>query len=259
MRTTKPISTISYNSVDYLIGKLNELVSSEVVSFWAFVCHDGEMLDNGKIQTQEKDHIHLYIEPNEKVDTVKLQKFSEEYDKTNPDKPLKCIHFRHSEWVDWLWYGMHDSDYLAMKMEERAYAYPLDSDAWYYSDADEFAERCSQALHDSEVFRDMKLKSMLKTHTVSEMAYMGMIKPSNANSYYAFERLYRTGADERINGEKERMKQLAEDIALDSPTPRVSGTPRYFSSGKGSEFFCNGTSMVDIPFQNFSDMNGFHE
>lgn len=245
MRTAKPISTISYNSVEYLERMLNQLIDANMVSFWCFVCHDGELLDNGKDQVKEKDHIHLFIEPHSQVDTLQLQKLSEEYDPDNPLHPLKCIYFRHSEWVDWLWYAMHDTDYLASKMEERHFAYTLDM--FHYSDVDEFTERSNRALHDSHVFAEMKTKRMLETHTVNELAYMGMLKPSQASQMYYYEKMFRLGQKDRVQGERERLKQLAEDIALDSNVKHKSFVP-------DDEFYCKGTSYIDLPFKNFTDM-----
>lgn len=219
MRTNKCISTISYNSPEFLKRMLDDLYERNLISFWCFIKHTGEMLDNGKEQIKEKDHIHLFIEPNTQIDTMQLQKQSEEYDPNNPLHPLKCIYFRHSEWCHWLWYDLHDPDYLAMKMEERQFQYDLSE--FEFSDIDEFNERSTQALHDSEIFKDMKLKRILKTHTVSELVYMGMIKPHLANQYYYFEKLYRTGeakSKDRVKGEHERLKQLAEEIALGVPS-----------------------------------------
>lgn len=70
MRTSKPISTISYNSPEFLTLKLNEWMKKGLVAYWCFILHKGETLDDG---TVEKDHIHVFIEPNKTVDTLSLQ------------------------------------------------------------------------------------------------------------------------------------------------------------------------------------------
>lgn len=61
-----------------------------LVAYWCFILHKGETLDDG---TVEKDHIHVFIEPNKTVDTLSLQYDSQEIDAKHPDKPFKCIHF----------------------------------------------------------------------------------------------------------------------------------------------------------------------
>ena len=39
MRTSKPFSTISYNTEDYLTAKLDELVTTRKIEFYAFIEH----------------------------------------------------------------------------------------------------------------------------------------------------------------------------------------------------------------------------
>ena len=42
MKTTKPISTISYNTPEFLENKLNELLANGLISFFAYILHEPE-------------------------------------------------------------------------------------------------------------------------------------------------------------------------------------------------------------------------
>ena len=118
MRTTKPISTISYNSPAYLSLKLRELISAGVISFWAFVPHEPEDDEAGL-----KPHSHLYVEPAKMLQSDDLTKFLKEFDPIHPDKPLGCITWRSSKFDSWYLYCLHDKRYLASKGQSRKYHY----------------------------------------------------------------------------------------------------------------------------------------
>lgn len=127
MKTSKPFSTISYNSDDFLEYKLNELVRKRVLEFWAFVNHLPE-------DDQEKAHKHVYLVPNGRCDTDQLKDELLEVDPGKPDKPLGCIRFKSSTFADWYLYALHDTAYLALKGQARRYHYTQD-DIWR-SDSD---------------------------------------------------------------------------------------------------------------------------
>lgn len=213
MRTTKPISTISYNSDEFLQGTLNRLVQAGKVAFWAFVNHIGEDLvdeETGDVE-KEKDHKHVYIEPNGKVDTVELGKLFWEFDQDHPNKPLKCINWKSSQWDDWMMYALHDDIYLASKCMERQYAYKIEE--FFASDDDELYERYRDTLHSSKLAKNRKLQSMLmKGYSVGELSVMGYIDPSKSLQYAMFGRLFADGTDalacRRRDEEKRRLAEL---------------------------------------------------
>lgn len=133
MRTRKPISTISYNSDNYLILKLEELRSAKTISFWAFINHIPEPDESN--DECRKAHKHLYIEPNKQVDTevLKCEFFEFESKKTGESdeqykkkKPLGVLDFRNSDFGNWYLYGLHDKAYLAYKGISRKYHYKFD-------------------------------------------------------------------------------------------------------------------------------------
>ena len=71
MATSKPISSISYNSDSFLVDRLAVLSKAEVISFWAFIHHKAE---KGLDEVPGKAHIHLFVMPNKLVDLMKFQK-----------------------------------------------------------------------------------------------------------------------------------------------------------------------------------------
>lgn len=118
MKTSKPISTISFNTVRYLELKLNELLKAKKISFWAFIEHLPEDDEGGN-----KSHCHVYAEPSKMVQTDDLKAELMEYDPTKPTKPLGCLPWRSTNFDNWYLYALHDSRYLASKQQSRRYHY----------------------------------------------------------------------------------------------------------------------------------------
>lgn len=148
MRTSKPISTISYNSEAYLKGKLEELRDSGAITWYAYVRHTAE-------EDEKKDHFHVIVSPNRILDTGVLGAMFKELDPSHPDKPLGCIEWKCSKREDWLLYSIHDPVYLASKLEKREFVYEL-SDV-VTSDRDELEELHRTALREGKWAREHKL------------------------------------------------------------------------------------------------------
>ena len=131
MTTNKPFSTISYNTVSFLTHKLDSFVEDGYITFYAMYPHKGEGDEGGK-----KDHIHLYIEPNKKVDTQALFTELEEIDipfNEFSELPLaeqkihilKCMPARTSsgKFDHWYMYSQHNPQYLKSKNLEKKFFY----------------------------------------------------------------------------------------------------------------------------------------
>lgn len=116
MRTSKPFSTISYNSRDFLTFKLVELTRSGALDFWVYVEHYAE-------EDELKDHKHLYLVPSRCLDTARLLAELLEPDPDKPDKPLACLPAQSSKFGDWYLYACHDRAYLASKGQSRLHHY----------------------------------------------------------------------------------------------------------------------------------------
>ena len=106
MATQKPISTISYNSETFLREKLEAWYKAHIIQAYQYILHKGEDGD--------KDHIHLRIEPNKKLDPMDLLEQLKEYPH-GATKPLCCRPFRPSKEEDWFLYAVHDEAYLRAK------------------------------------------------------------------------------------------------------------------------------------------------
>lgn len=106
MATQKPISTISYNSEAFLKEKLEQWLKAHLISAYLYICHKGEDGD--------KDHIHLRIELNKRVDPMDLSEELKEYRFDEP-KPRGVRPWRPSKEEDWILYAVHDKDYLNAK------------------------------------------------------------------------------------------------------------------------------------------------
>jgi len=106
MATQKPISTISYNTEAFLKEKLDGWVKAHIIQAYQYIKHKGEDGD--------KDHIHVRLEPNKKLDPMDLLEELKEYP-AGCKKPLACRPFRPSKEEDWYLYVVHDEDYLKLK------------------------------------------------------------------------------------------------------------------------------------------------
>lgn len=121
MKTSKPISTVSFNTPVFLYGRLADLVRAGVLSWWVAVPHLSEDDEGGK-----KDHIHLYCEPSRLLQTDDLCSEFLEFDPARPDKPLSVLRWQLSKFDDWVLYGLHDVSYLASKGLTKKYHYDYD-------------------------------------------------------------------------------------------------------------------------------------
>ncbi len=118
MLTTKPFSTISYNSIEFLVQRLDELLKRHEISFYAFVYHYAEADENGK------NHIHLWCIPDKRLDTSQFRDYFNELDVSNPlSPPLGVMPCRSSVFGDWYLYSCHNREYLAAKGQTRQYHY----------------------------------------------------------------------------------------------------------------------------------------
>ena len=118
MKTSKPFSTIRYNTETFLTVKLTELVTRKVFEWWCMIEHLPE-------EDEKKKHWHIFIKPNGQYQTDSLKDFLSEYDPSNPEKPLSILPIMSSKWDDWYLYACHDSAYLLSKGQNRKYYYEI--------------------------------------------------------------------------------------------------------------------------------------
>ena len=215
MTTIKALSTISYNSEDFLKGKLNELCANGYIDFWYYIKHIGEY--DVASNTADKDHIHVYLEPCRRVDTVDLQAMFVEYPDNDFDKlPLKCLPIRIShKRNEKILYDLHNEQYLISIMDKKQYHYSVDDIVT--NDRDYLMEIYREAMH-SDIFRNKRFIEMLESGAcVSDLAYHGFIRPSQAYSYSCFENLYNMGKYRKVQAnENDRLLKLENPFNSDS-------------------------------------------
>lgn len=145
MNTRKEISTVGYQSKEFLISKFNELIYAHTISDYMMIRHKAE-------EDEKKDHWHIWLMPNEQVDSMDLQEFLTEFNPQDPTKPFKCINFHYSQSDDWIPYCLHDKSYLALKHESRKFKYQKEDIIFY--DEDTFDYLYYQAYHCSKWCQD---------------------------------------------------------------------------------------------------------
>lgn len=189
MRTSKPISTISYNSEPFLLTKLTELLECDIVSFFAFIRHQPE-------EDESKAHYHLYLELGDSIEIKKgspLQLSFAELDPQKPDKPLGVQPFRKSHtFADWYFYAIHHQAYLISKGQSRKFFYG--DDDLIVSDKDYFADLKAQ-INFAKYFRQAEnIERLKRGASVYELVEQGLINTREviAYNYLSQEILYRS-------------------------------------------------------------------
>lgn len=125
------MSTISYNTEDFLIEKLNYMLDHNIIDFWAYIYHYKE-------EDEEKDHIHLYVVPSQLIDSNQFNREFVEFVEGEklPRKNRPWV--PSSKFDHWFLYIIHHAGYLASKGQSRKYHYSIDdvmrSDSVYLLD-----------------------------------------------------------------------------------------------------------------------------
>lgn len=133
-RTINPLSSISYNTKDFLQSTFERLIKNQIIDFWCFIYHYGEVNEDG---TKERDHFHVYFVPATAIDKRQIRNEFVEIRK-NESLPRGWMPIKPSKWFDWYLYGLHDIEYLRSKGQTRQYYYSnsdfIRSDDTYFWD-----------------------------------------------------------------------------------------------------------------------------
>ena len=136
MKTSKPVCGVTYNTASFLVARLRDLQEAGRISQAYWVHHDPDT-------DAKKEHWHLVVFPTSSVDPWALAEAFTEADAEagkprrflpNPDTQGRCLSLS-----DWLWYAIHDADYLAAKGMTRNVHYGREAVAAL--DGDELAQR----------------------------------------------------------------------------------------------------------------------
>lgn len=204
MHTQKACSTISYNTEGYLKTVLDRLIDKHVLEFYMFIKHIGEV-DNltGVI---EKDHIHLFIKPNKRIDTMELQELLKEPD-PNHELPLGCIDFVPSKPDDFILYCLHDKVYLKSKLEIRQYEYEYKD--FVVSNRDSFDRKYKSAFHSSGYARTRNLYNyVVSGGSLNGLLQCGAIPPNQVSNYEDYFKIVKKNYKETV--EYKQMKETCE-------------------------------------------------
>jgi hypothetical protein len=177
MQTSRLISSISYNSGDFLCGLLNDLVKKGIIDFAHWVKHEPE-------QDEKKAHYHLILRPSKRMDTNALQAFFLE--PIAGDKPLKCLPFTISKNMrDWILYSVHDKGYLITKGESRKFEYSLGD--VFSTDEDLLSEHWKEAHRGEDSRMNLFLKMMAEGMDFGEIVKLGVVP---LNQYFQYRDIF---------------------------------------------------------------------
>jgi len=181
--TRRPISTISFNTPEYLDMKCKELLEDEIIQTYIYIFHHAE-------QDTKKDHIHLYLSPARNIDPMKIRKLFIEpcLDKRGD---LGCLPFNPSKLCDWFLYALHNPIYLLRKGLSRVNVYNISQ--FVSNESHEYLE---QVYHDSlEQFEDSRISLFLSRldngASLGELLASGLVPP---NQVVFYEKLYKSNA-----------------------------------------------------------------
>ena len=212
MKTTKPISSISWNSRNYLVDRLEELRKAHLIAFWVLVKHTAE-------EDEKKDHIHFYVEPNRSIDTELLR---EKFIELVPgSKPLGVNKFQKSDFKNWLWYCLHDKAYLLSKGETRKYHYSIED--LISSDDGDLRQRIQENPRPESEYS--KVEELIQQGLSNEAIAQTMNVPLFRFEYFcrAVEKLSTLGETNRANrkpsAEEDEIQSTAETDINDDDLP----------------------------------------
>lgn len=140
MRTSKPVSAISYNTEAFLAAEIMRWRDEGLIEFGTFVFHEPEEGDL-------KRHAHVWVKPAKTIQTTDLENRTKEIDLTNPlNPPLKTMLWRKSEkFYNWYMYTTHDTAYGLKHGYTEARKYQYGPEDYLSTDADAFELLVSEA------------------------------------------------------------------------------------------------------------------
>lgn len=197
-RSIKPLSTISYNTEDYLKLKLNELIKNKLIDFWCYIKHKGEInILTGEV---EKDHIHLFFTPIVAIEKDSIREYFDEIDPNNITQPLKVMPMRISDFENWCLYVLHNEYYLHEKNEVKQYHYNIKD--FVSSDSDIFNYFVNDINYNKYVVKYQTIEKIIAGSNPLELFLDGNIKINqvlNASKLYEFSL---RNKDDKSNDEK---------------------------------------------------------
>lgn len=181
----------------FLKMKLDELYKSRKIDMYCFISHLPE-------EEELKQHIHLAVNPNIRIDTRDLDDFLSEPDDNN-DKPLGTCGIWYiigkNNFYDWLLYVLHDLNYCHLKgYPDRKYVYSKYD--FITSNQDYIINSVYEAYHQSNFAYNRTILDLVQNVPAKEIVKSGYININNmANFRYLTE--FFQAADSNIKNKKE--------------------------------------------------------
>lgn len=174
--TALPMSTISYNSQDYLLMKLDELHQAGKLDDFRAIKHFGEDGD--------KDHFHVIVFPAKRLDFTAVSEQFKEIDLNHPGKPLGVMPWRRSEPDHWLLYALHDEDYLKahQKNDEASHKIRYSLDDIYTPFPEQLERDYRKALPLKNTDAQVIIQCLNKGMSAMEIMYSFDISPMKVNA-----------------------------------------------------------------------------
>lgn len=204
--TSKPISTISYNSLSFLDNKLNRMLNAHIIEDFRYIYHKGEDGD--------KDHAHVLLYPNRRIDTGVLIDEFKEVVPFGDEPPLGCLPFRTSKTDHWLMYVLHDPMYLVAHHSDNdgdgKIPYTLEDVITPYRQQ---LERDYKKALDIRQTSNQKIIDLLaRGVNVLDIAYQNNISPSVLNNLVRLYQLneYQLNAERKYKADINDIKSIAQ-------------------------------------------------
>lgn len=178
MNTIRMLSAISWNTETSLKDTLDDLISRNIITFYYYIYHLAETVDG---VDEKKNHFHIFLIPNTRLNTDKLR---DEFDEIDPNNslPIRISPFRVvGKFADKYLYDLHDKDYLLSKGTFRKYHYKHSD--FKCSDEAYFNELVNEI--DYSKFKGLdRFKKAIMTGMSFDMAVVnGLVPPQQFSGY----------------------------------------------------------------------------
>lgn len=172
------LGNISYNTKEFLVDRLNELFESKKIRFWCAIFHKAE---SGEL----KDHWHIFIIPDERIETRELDDF---FIETVPNsEPLKCMMWTPvTSKYEWFLYCVHDKNYLLMTFkQDKKFHYKKED--FIFSDKNIFEDFWFSAYNEFDFWKESKYKDLFESGiSPSKMVKNGYVPMRDMIQFHYF-------------------------------------------------------------------------
>lgn len=185
------ISNISYNSIDYLRNKCDELVKCGDIDFYMFIFHHKE-------ECELDDHIHIILYPSHQIDTKKFDKHFIEFRLDDSELPFGFS----KVWkpvskdcdLEWILYVLHDEVYCKAKCKgDKKFRYlPKEIIS---NDERTKQELVFSAYHETSFYHDLEIQKLIIDNNMNgaDLIKNGYVPIKQACSYHHFTQMLNGG------------------------------------------------------------------